>query len=246
MNRPSWRFWLSSGVSHTPVHVRQTSNKITARPRSSSTMLPASSIRRCPPVPTASPLPIALGHTLQLVLLLDRIGVTASLCSVDQLLSKTFGNALDISEGCFAGTDREKSDGLVDTAERGDIDGLSSDSTGATNACAVFARSAVDDGVNGDLNGVLVGHDVNDLEGVSHYSDGHQLLAVVSAVHHKRVRQSLDDWALCFPESLRSVSTSGVRDVNGRSNLNVISQRDISDFDILVAPFIEQFDTANL
>ena len=99
---------------------------------------------------------------------------------------------------------------------------------------------------------------------MSHYSDCHQLLSVVSAVHHEGVGQSLDDWALCFSESLRSISASGVGDVDGLSDLDIITansglvpirissallyvrERDISDFDILVAPFVEQFDTAYL
>jgi hypothetical protein len=107
------------------------------------------------------PLPVGLGHTLQLVLLLDGIRVAATFGSIDQLLSKAFGNRLDISERCFTGTDCDESNGLVDTAQRGDIDGLSSDCSGGADTCAVFAGTAVDDGIDGDLDGVLVGHNVD-------------------------------------------------------------------------------------
>lgn len=46
----------------------------------------------------------------------------------------------------------------------------------------------VDDGVHKDLDGVLVGEEVDDLKGVLDDAHRHQLLAVVAAVHHERVR----------------------------------------------------------
>lgn len=74
--------------------------------------------RRKTPFPSTTTLPIALCDTFQLVLLLDGVGVAASLCSVDQLFSEALSNALDVSEGSFTGTDGEKGNGLIDTAER--------------------------------------------------------------------------------------------------------------------------------
>lgn len=112
-------------------------------------------------------LSVALGHTLQLVLLLDGVAVAATLGGVDEFFCQALGNALDVAEGGLAGTDGEESDGLVDTAEGGDIDGLATDGTGASDTCAVFAGTAVDNGVDGDLDGVLVGHDVDLKECVS-------------------------------------------------------------------------------
>ena len=50
---------------------------------------------------------------------------------------------------------------MVDSAQRGDINCLSAYGTGGTNSGGVLAGSAIDDGIDGDLNGVLVGHDVN-------------------------------------------------------------------------------------
>ena len=76
-------------------------------------------------------------------------------------LSKALGDALDVTERGLAGTDGEESDGLVDTAERRNVDGLAADGTGGSDTGAVFAGTAVDNGVNGDLDGVLVGHDVD-------------------------------------------------------------------------------------
>jgi hypothetical protein len=107
------------------------------------------------------PLPIAFSDTLQLVLLLDSIGVAASLSSVDQLFSQALSNRLDVSEGGFTGTNGEEGNGLVDTAERRDIDGLTTDGTGGTNTGAVFTWATVDNSINADLERVLVGHDVD-------------------------------------------------------------------------------------
>jgi hypothetical protein len=110
---------------------------------------------------THNSLPIALGDALQLVLLLDGVRVAASLCSVDQLFSQALSNRLDVSESGFTGTDCEESDGLVDTAERGDIDGLTTDGTSRSDTGGIFAGSAVDNGIDRNLDGVLVGHDVD-------------------------------------------------------------------------------------
>jgi hypothetical protein len=163
-------------------------------------------------------LSVALGDTLQLILLLDSVRVAGTLSSVDKLLSKALSNGLDIAERGLAGTSGEERDGLVDSAERRDINGLSSDGTGGTNSGRVFAGTAVDNGVDSDLDGVLVGHEVDlaltlalggrekknewqrpysrgllrrtyDLEGVGDNSDSHELLSVVTAVVHQRVGQ---------------------------------------------------------
>jgi len=107
------------------------------------------------------PLPIALGNTFQFVLLLDGIRVAASLGSVDQLFSQALSNALDVAERGLAGTNGEESNSLVDAAQRRHIDGLATDGTGRTNTGAVFTGTAVDDGINSNLDGVLVGHDVD-------------------------------------------------------------------------------------
>ena len=106
-------------------------------------------------------LAVRLGNTLELVLLLDGVRVGGSLSSVDELLSKALSNGLDVAERGLTGTDGEKSDGLVDTAEWGDIDGLATDGSGRSNASRVLTWSTVDDGVNANLDWVLVGHDVN-------------------------------------------------------------------------------------
>ena len=106
-------------------------------------------------------LTVGLGHTFQLVLLLDSIRVAASLGGVDQLFCKALGNRLDVAEGSFAGTSCEEGDGLVDSPEGRHVDGLATDGTSRTNSGRVFARAAVHDGIDGNLDGVLVCHEVN-------------------------------------------------------------------------------------
>lgn len=66
----------------------------------------------------------------------------------------------------------------------------------------------------------------HDLESVGNNADGHELLSVVAAVHHQRVGETLDDGALGLPEALDGIATGGVRDVDGRPDLDVVAVRD--------------------
>lgn len=115
-------------------------------------------------------LSVTLRHTLQLILLLDGVTVAAALGRVDQLLGQTLRHTLHIPERCLPSTDGKKGDGLVHTAQRGYVDGLAAHSAGAADTGGVFAGAAVDDGVDGDLDGVLVCHYV-DLQGTKCISD---------------------------------------------------------------------------
>ena len=62
-----------------------------------------------------------------------------------------------------------------------------------------------------------------DLKGVSDNANGHELLAVIAAVHHQGVGKALDDWALSLSEALDGISASRVGDVDGRADLNVVT-----------------------
>ena len=92
--------------------------------------------------------------------------------------------------------DRDQVQGLVHTAERGHVDGLATHDTGGTDTGRVFARAGQADGGEENLDGVLVGQQVDDVEGVLDDADGHHLLAVVAALEHQGVHQALDDGAL--------------------------------------------------
>ena len=58
---------------------------------------------------------------------------------------------------------------------------------------------------------------------MSDNSDSHELLAVVSSVHHKSIGETFDNWALCLSESLGRIFTSRVWHVDWGSDLNVIA-----------------------
>lgn len=53
-----------------------------------------------------------------------------------------------------------------------------------------------------------------------HDSHGHELLSVVTAVHHEGVHQPLDDGALCFTETLCGIPPGAVGKVLRRLLLN--------------------------
>ena len=75
-------------------------------------------------------------------------------------------------------------------AQRRDVDGLATDGACGTNTCAVFAGAAVHDGVDGYLDGVLVGHDV-DLESISIFvrNTPSQLVSSVDIQSQRRERR---------------------------------------------------------
>ena len=54
-------------------------------------------------------------------------------------------------------------------------------------------------------------------------SDGHELFAVVAAVHHQRVGEALDYGALGLAEPLYGVAAGGMRDVDWGADLDVIT-----------------------
>lgn len=61
----------------------------------------------------------------------------------------------------------------------------------------------------------LPGEQVDDLEGVLDDAHGHQLLAVVAAVHHHGVGEALHDGALRLAEALGRVAPGAVGQVLG-------------------------------
>lgn len=54
-------------------------------------------------------------------------------------------------------------------------------------------------------------------------ADSHELLSVVAAVHHERVGETLNDWALGLAETLGSITSSRVGDVDWSADLDVIA-----------------------
>lgn len=58
---------------------------------------------------------------------------------------------------------------------------------------------------------------------MSNDADSHELLAVVAAVHHERVGEALDNRAVGLAEALDGITASGVRDVDGGADLDVVA-----------------------
>lgn len=90
----------------------------------------------------------------------------------------------------------QQEEGLADAAEGRHIHGLAAHHTGGAHAGGVFAGAGVDDGLDEHLDGVAVGHQVDDLERVADDVEGLDLLAGVAAVEHQHVHQALDQGAL--------------------------------------------------
>ena len=112
---------------------------------------------------------------------------------------------------------------------------------------------------------------MNNFESVFDNTNSHELLAVVSAVHHERAGQTLDNWAESLVKSLDLITASRVWYIFGRltfdwyvilgeslkietkldnflffsyppkKKLRSYSQRDILDIDLIAVPFAEQF-----
>ena len=54
-------------------------------------------------------------------------------------------------------------------------------------------------------------------------TDSHKLLAIITAIHHKGIGETLDYRALGLPESLDSIAASRVGDIDWRPDLNVVA-----------------------
>ena len=59
---------------------------------------------------------------------------------------------------------------------------------------------------------------------MGHDPNSHQLLAIVPTVHHERISQSFNDWALGLAETLDGIAAGRVRNVDGRPDLNVVAR----------------------
>ena len=69
--------------------------------------------------------------------------------------------------------------------------------------------------------------EAHDFECMGDDADSHELLAVVATIHHEGVCKALDDGAIGFAKALNGITTSGVRDVDWRAYLDVVTVRKI-------------------
>lgn len=146
-------------------------------------------------------LTVRFSDSFQFILLFDSVGVRRSFRSIDQLISQTLSNGFDVAERSLTCTSTEEPNGLVDAAKWRHVHSLATDSSGATDASRVFPWTRIDDGVDQNLQWILSRQQVDDLKRMFDNFSGQQFLAVVSTMHHHRVRQSLHNRALSLSES---------------------------------------------
>jgi len=106
--------------------------------------------------------------------------MTTYLGGVDDLVGEGLGDGLKASESTLTGTLAHQVDGLVDSTEGRDIDGLSTDNTTGSNTGGVLTGTTVGDGGDEHLDGVLASEKVNQFKGLLHNLDSHLLFTVVS------------------------------------------------------------------
>lgn len=58
---------------------------------------------------------------------------------------------------------------------------------------------------------------------MSNDAGSHELLAIVATVHHNRIREPLNDGTSSLAEAFRRISTSGVWEVHGGADLDVVA-----------------------
>lgn len=86
--------------------------------------------------------------------------------SIDQLISQTLSNSLDIPEGGFTCPGTQEPDGLVDTPQWRDVHSLTPDGTSTTNTSGVLTGATVDDGIHQNLERVLKRLNILSLVGI--------------------------------------------------------------------------------
>ena len=119
------------------------------------------------------------------------------------------------SEGGLSGSLAEQVDSLVDSSERGNIDGLSSDGTTGTNTGGVLSGTGLNDGFKDDLEGVLISEQVDNLKSLFEDADSLLLLTILARVtNHELIDESLENGAVDLSESLLLILAGGVRGIH--------------------------------
>lgn len=189
---------------------------------------------------------VTLGNSLDLVLLSNAVGVglTDTLGSGNDLISKSLAHGLVVSEAGLSRSLAHEVDGLVDSSEWRDINGLSLDGTSRSNSGGVLSGSSLDDGIEKNLEWVVPGEKVNKLKSLSEDSHSHLLLTVLSMIsNHEHVDESLGDWAVDLLETLFLIFTSSVWDVHLSLSLfdsKVGNEGTLRALDSLIRPLAEK------
>ena len=139
-------------------------------------------------------------------------------------------------------------DRLVDSAEGGAVDRLSTDGTTGADTGGVFTSASISDSVDEDLDGVLAGEDVDEVEDLLDLTDSHLFLTVVAAARdHHGTDETFDEGALSLLELLGLVATSSVGNVHllvDGGEVQVVSERVVRAGDTFVGPLAEELGLA--
>ena len=189
---------------------------------------------------------VTLGNSLDLILLLDGVGVGTradTLRGGDDLIGEALGESLVGSESRLSGALADQVDGLVDSSERRDIDGLSADGTAGTDSGGVLMSTTLNDSLEEDLKRVVTGEQVDDIKGLLEVTHGHLLLTVGATIsNHELVDKTLENGAENLLEALLLVLASSVGNVDlGLLPLDgkVVNERLLRALDTIVSPLAE-------
>jgi hypothetical protein len=164
--------------------------------------------------------------------------------SVDNLVGEGLGDRLQTSECGLAGALADQVDGLVDSAERRHIDGLSTDHTTGSDTSGVLTGTTVGDSGDDNLNGVLAGEKVDQFEGLLDNFDSLLLFTVVSATGgHNHADEALHDRALSLLKPTLLVAASSVGNENLLTDgldLEVVGKGVVGALHAFVRPFSEK------
>ena len=169
---------------------------------------------------------------------LDCVAVGRLLCAIHDLIGQALGDGLDVSEGTVSCTGANQVDGLIHSAQWRHIYSLTAHHTCWAHSCGVFTRTSVLHSIHEHLDGVLVGEEVDDLEGMLDNAHCHELLAVVAAMHHHGAHQALNDGAQSLAEASHLVSALSVRkeQLSRFADGNVVHQTQVRQHHILIGP----------
>ena len=185
---------------------------------------------------------IGLGISFDFFFFLNRIAILVVFGSLHEFIGKTLGDILGVFETFVSGVLGDEIEGLVNSSERTDVDGLSLDITTFSDSGGVFSGSAVSDGIDNNLNGVFSGLEVDDFEGLSDDSHGLQFFTRVSSVEHHAPDESFDDGHRSLSEFLDLVSSSSVGQIDSRFrgvDGDVILYGHVRDLQVIVCPLGE-------
>ena len=189
-------------------------------------------------------LTVSLGISLDFLFLLDAAAVGVCLGSLDEFVSKDFSDILEVLKSSISGVLSDIVNGLVDSSERGDINGLSLDTTTGSDSGRVFSSTAIGNGVDDDLERILTGLELDDLHGLSHNSHSFDLLTSVSTVECNTTHNSLDNRASSFLEGSQLVTASSMGNENSRfggEDGDVVFETGVADGKFAVGPLAEKF-----